>query len=109
MSCRAPVYTPMCNKLLRFYFKYPEMTHFRNDLERRQHEAARTAVDTLSPTDRMIVEQLMSNPGSMDLLDSYIYRRMKASGWDESRIERYCVLLRGLQKKVAVSMGYIEA
>lgn len=109
MSCRAPVYTPMCNKILRFYFKYPNMTCFRNDLERRQHKAARAAVDTLSPADRMIVERLVSDPGSMDLLDSYIFRRMKACGWDETRIERYSVLLRGLQKKVALSMGYIEA
>ena len=108
MSKRAPEYAPMCNKHLRFYFANPNRTEFRSYLAQRQFTAVETVIKTLSDSERKWLEAIIPGSNGRDLLDSYIVQNLKDSGASEAEIDRFYRLLRRVNLKIAICLGYAE-
>ena len=108
MSKRAPEYTPMCNKHLRFYFSNPNRTEFRSVLAQRQFSAVEKALKTLSTHERDWLKTIIPGTNGRDLLDSYIARNLKDSGSSAADIESFYNLLRRVNIKIAICLEYAE-
>lgn len=108
MSKRAPEYTPMCNKHIRFYLSNPNRQEFRSYIAQKQFLAVEKALNALSAKERYWVSEILPGNGSNDLLDSYIVRNLRDSGANESQIEQFFTLLRRVNRKIAVDLGYVE-
>lgn len=108
MSKRAPEYTPMCNKHIRFYLSNPNRQEFRSYIAQKQFLAVEKALKGLSAKERDWVSEILPGNGNNDLLDSYIVRNLRDSGASESQIEQFFTLLRRVNRKIAVDLGYVE-
>ena len=109
MSRNVPAFTPMCNKILRFYFSDPNRESFQNDLARRQFEAARDSLEQLPRWDVDLLRSIIPfNDGCRDISDSYIPRRLNALSMNREKQNYFYDLLRRANNKIAVRMGYIE-
>ncbi len=109
MSRNVPAFTPMCNRVLRFYFSNPNRESFQSDLARRQFEAARDSLEKLPRRDMDLLRSIVPyNDGCRDISDSYIPRRLNALGMSREKQNYFYDLLRKLNLEIAICMGYIE-
>ena len=108
MSARAPEYTPMCNRHLRFYLSDPNRTEFQDYIAEKQFRAVEKVLADFSPEERSRLKEVMVCPGrSRDLTDSYIRPRLSELGYTSAEANDFYALLTRINKKIAISLGYI--
>lgn len=108
MSKRAPEYTPMCNKHIRFYLSNPNRKEFRSYIAQKQFSVVEKVFGELTNHERAWLSAILPGDGNNDLLDSYIVRNLRDSGASEKQIEHFYKLLRRVNRKIAVDLGYVE-
>ncbi len=109
MSRRAPAYTPLCNKILRFYFSDPQRTEFISVTAQRQFEAVKLALKSSSPYEIKLLHSIVPfKDKDQDLLDSYIQKRLLSLGLNREEQDYFYNLLRSINYRIAVQLGYIE-
>lgn len=108
MSRRAPEYMPMCNKHLRFYFSNPNRTEFRSYIAEKQFRAVERAISSVNEKERKWLNAIIPGRVNNDLLDSYIVRNLRNSGATNNEIEKFFTMLRKVNAKIAIDLGYIE-
>lgn len=107
MSRRSPSYAPMCNQHLRFYLSNPKRTVFRDSLAEKQFKATQVVFESLSPYWQAQLQQVLPNRDTYDLLDSYIYKRLRDSGASSCEIDSFYNTLRFVHREIAIALGYI--
>jgi hypothetical protein len=102
-------YAPLCHSHLRYYFSNPERTTFTSDISERQFKAVKTILSQLEPKDLSLIKTLVYPiEGTLDLADTYITRRMEELATiKESGKGYYYKLLRQVDRKLAITLGYI--
>lgn len=108
MSYKAPEYTPLCNRHLRFYLSNPDRKAFSDQVAKRQFLAVQRAMRSMPEQE---VEQLrtilLAPDRSRDLTDSYISRQLAALEYTEREINAFYQALSRINKQVAIILGYI--
>lgn len=108
MSKRAPEYTPMCNKHIRFYLSNPNRQEFRSYIAQKQFLAVQKVMLSISEKEREWISSILPGNGNNDLLDSYIVHNLRNSGATEKQVEQFFKLLRRVNLKIAADLGYVE-
>ncbi len=108
MSKRAPEYTPMCNKHIRFFLSNPHRQEFRSYIAQKQFFVVEKVFNGLTKQEQEWISLILPGDGSNDLLDSYIVRKLKENGASNKQIENFYKLLRRVNLKIAIDLGYVE-
>lgn len=109
MSRRAPAYTPLCNRHVRFYFSNPERQQFQDVVSERQFLAVKAAVSELPEQDRQWLKSVIfPSSRNADLLDAYIWQRLEMQGVSRAEVDRFSQMLLRINRKIAISLGYVS-
>ncbi len=102
------VYTPLCNKHIRFYFSNPYRSEFKDYIAKKQFNAVKKVLSKQSEENIALLKKYVAHKKTRgDLFDDYIENNIKNSGCSKKCAEYFFRLLYKINRSIAVELGYI--